>query len=60
MMKAYISVFKEGKSRIELVDDKGFYHDIIEVDEIRVELDRENMEPFVRQENRHAQPSWKQ
>ena len=46
-MKAYISAFKD-KSRIELVDDNGFHLDTIEVDDIHVEIGRENIELVAR------------
>ena len=46
-MKAYISAYKD-KSRIELVDDKGFHLDTIEVDDIHVEIKRDNIEPLNR------------
>ena len=46
-MKAYISAFKD-KSRIELVDDNGFHLDTIEVDDIHVEIKRDNIEPVAR------------
>ena len=46
-MKAFISAYN-GKSRIELVDDKGFHLDTIEVDDIHVEIKRDNIEPLNR------------
>ena len=47
-MKAFISALKDGKSKIELIDDSGFHLDTIEVDAIHVELNRENIEPVAR------------
>ena len=46
-MKAFISAYN-GKSRIELIDDNGFHLDTIEVDDIHVEIKRDNIEPVAR------------
>jgi len=46
-MKAFISAYN-GKSRIELIDDNGFHLDTIEVDDIQVEIKRDNIEPLTR------------
>ena len=47
-MKAFISALKDGKSKIELIDDSGFHLDTIEVDDIHVEIKRDNIEPLHR------------
>ena len=51
-MKAFISALKDGKSRIELVDDFGCHIDTIEVEAIHVEINRDNVEPLNRQFNK--------
>lgn len=46
------TILKDGKSRIELVDDFGCHIDTIEVEAIHVEINRDNVEPLNRQFNK--------
>ena len=47
-MKAFISSISDGHSKIEFVDEHGNTLDIYDVEEVHVELNRENVEPVAR------------
>ena len=47
-MKAFISSLSDGCSKIEFVDEYGNTLDVYQVQEIHVEVNRENIEPVAR------------
>jgi len=47
-MKAFISSLSDGHSKIEFVDEYGNTLDVYQVQEIHVEIKRDNIEPLTR------------
>ena len=58
-MKAFISSVPDGHSRIEFVDEYGNHLDTFGVDEVHVELNRENIEPVARAHKPATLRAWR-